>query len=110
MRVDSVAPGATLTWATRRPGRVLDAMTAGTPAGVVVQPDDIARAVLYLASDDARMGPRRHALRRRRDLRHPAELSRAPTAPRLQRSVRMSRITTRSARPAPLLRSPPGST
>jgi len=34
---------------------VLDAMTATTPAGVVVQPQDIANGVLYLASDDASM-------------------------------------------------------
>jgi len=30
-------------------------MTAATPAGVVIRPDDIARGVLYLASDDAAM-------------------------------------------------------
>ncbi len=28
---------------------------ASTPAGVVVQPDDIARSVAFLASDDASM-------------------------------------------------------
>ena len=55
VRVNTVAPGATLTPGNESSQRVLDAMTAGTPAGVVVQPDDIARAVLYLASDDARM-------------------------------------------------------
>ena len=55
VRVNTVAPGATLTPGNESSRAVLDAMTAGTPAGVVVQPDDIAKAVLYLASDDARM-------------------------------------------------------
>lgn len=55
VRVNTVAPGATLTPGNEAARAVLDAMTAGTPAGVVVQPDDIAQAVLYLASDDARM-------------------------------------------------------
>lgn len=55
VRVNAVAPGATLT-----PGNVaaraeLDAMTAATPAGVVIRPDDIAKGVLYVASDDAAM-------------------------------------------------------
>ena len=30
-------------------------MAATTPAGVVVQPDDTAKGVVYLASDDAAM-------------------------------------------------------
>ena len=34
---------------------VLDAMTAGTPAGVVVRPEDVARGAVFLASDDAAM-------------------------------------------------------
>ena len=34
---------------------VLDLMTAGTPAGVVVEPEDIANGVVFLVSDDARM-------------------------------------------------------
>jgi len=55
VRVNTVAPGATLTPGNEASRTVLDAMTAGTPAGVVVQPDDIAMAVLYLACDDARM-------------------------------------------------------
>ena len=29
--------------------------TEGSPAGVVITPDDVARGVLFLASDDARM-------------------------------------------------------
>lgn len=55
VRVNTVAPGATLTAGNESSRTVLDTITAGTPAGVVVQPDDIARAVLYLATDDARM-------------------------------------------------------
>jgi NAD(P)-dependent dehydrogenase (short-subunit alcohol dehydrogenase family) len=55
VRVNTVAPGATLTPGNEAARAVLDAMTAQTPAGVVVQPDDIADGVLYLASDDARM-------------------------------------------------------
>jgi hypothetical protein len=34
---------------------VIDDMTAATPAGVVVQPQDIANGVLYLASDESSM-------------------------------------------------------
>jgi 3-oxoacyl-[acyl-carrier protein] reductase len=55
VRVNTVAPGATLTPGNEDSGAVLDAMTAGTPAGVVVQPQDIADGVLYLVSDEARM-------------------------------------------------------
>jgi NAD(P)-dependent dehydrogenase (short-subunit alcohol dehydrogenase family) len=55
VRVNTVAPGATLTPGNEADRAVLDAMTASTPAGVVVRPDDIARGVLYLASDDAAM-------------------------------------------------------
>ena len=55
VRVNTVAPGATLTPGNEAARPVLDRMTAGTPAGVVVMPDDIARAVLFLASDDAAM-------------------------------------------------------
>ncbi|MGW4787046.1 SDR family NAD(P)-dependent oxidoreductase [Streptomyces sp. NPDC004230] len=55
VRVNTVAPGATLTPGNEA-GRVqLDALTAATPAGVVVQPDDIAKGVLYVVSDDAAM-------------------------------------------------------
>ena len=55
VRVNTVAPGATLTAGNEWSRDALDAMTATTPAGVVVQPEDIARAVAFLASDDARM-------------------------------------------------------
>jgi NAD(P)-dependent dehydrogenase (short-subunit alcohol dehydrogenase family) len=53
VRVNTVAPGATLTPGNEAARAVLDAMTATTPAGVVVRPHDVARGVLYLASDDA---------------------------------------------------------
>jgi NAD(P)-dependent dehydrogenase (short-subunit alcohol dehydrogenase family) len=55
VRVNALAPGATLTPGNEDSSDVLDAMTAGTPAGVVVTPDDVARGVLFLVSDDARM-------------------------------------------------------
>ena len=55
VRVNALAPGVTLTPGNEAFRPVLDQMTAATPAGVVVQPDDIARGVLYLVSDDAAM-------------------------------------------------------
>jgi len=55
VRVNALAPGATLTPGNEASRPVLDAMTATTPAGVVVQPQDIADGVLYLVSDEARM-------------------------------------------------------
>ncbi|MFI2369246.1 SDR family NAD(P)-dependent oxidoreductase [Streptomyces sp. NPDC018833] len=55
VRVNAVAPGVTLTPGNEAHRAQLDAMTAATPAGVVMRPDDIAQAVLYLASDAATM-------------------------------------------------------
>lgn len=55
VRVDSVAPGVTLTPGNEAHRLVLDALTAATPAGVVFHPDDVARAVVFLASDGAAM-------------------------------------------------------
>jgi NAD(P)-dependent dehydrogenase (short-subunit alcohol dehydrogenase family) len=55
VRVNTVAPGATLTPGNEAARAVLDAMTAATPASVVIQPDDVASAVLFLVSDDAAM-------------------------------------------------------
>lgn len=55
VRVNTVAPGATLTPGNEASRPVLDAMAATTPAGVVIRPDDIANAVLFLTSDEAAM-------------------------------------------------------
>jgi NAD(P)-dependent dehydrogenase (short-subunit alcohol dehydrogenase family) len=55
VRVNALAPGVTLTPGNEWSRDVLDAMTASTPAGIDVSPDDIARGVLYLVSDDAAM-------------------------------------------------------
>jgi NAD(P)-dependent dehydrogenase (short-subunit alcohol dehydrogenase family) len=53
VRVNSVAPGVTLTPGNAAFSSMLDAMTANTPAGSVVIPADIAAAVAFLASEDA---------------------------------------------------------
>ncbi|WP_032380543.1 SDR family NAD(P)-dependent oxidoreductase [Rhodococcoides fascians] len=55
VRVNSLAPGATLTPGNEDARQVLDAMTAGTPAGTVLSPQDIADGVLFLVSDNAAM-------------------------------------------------------
>ncbi len=55
VRVNTLAPGATLTPGNEAARTVLDQMAASTPAGVLVQPDDIARGVVFLVSDDATM-------------------------------------------------------
>lgn len=55
VRVNTVSPGVTLTPGNAAYRPVLDAMTASTPAGVVMQPEDVAAAVVFLAGDDARM-------------------------------------------------------
>ncbi|MFP7833918.1 SDR family NAD(P)-dependent oxidoreductase [Marisediminicola sp. LYQ134] len=55
VRVTAVAPGVTLTPGNEGARPVLDAMAASTPAGVVVQPEDIANAVVFLVSDAAAM-------------------------------------------------------
>lgn len=55
VRINTVAPGVTLTPGNEAARDVLDAMTASTPAGSPLQPSDIARAVAFLASDDAGM-------------------------------------------------------
>lgn len=55
VRVNTVAPGVTLTPGNEAYRAVLDAMTSTTPAGIVVQPRDVARGVVFLASDDAAM-------------------------------------------------------
>lgn len=53
IRVVTVAPGATATPGNADSTDVLAAMTQGTPAGVPVQPVDIARAVRWVVSDQA---------------------------------------------------------
>ncbi|WP_083230247.1 SDR family oxidoreductase [Curtobacterium sp. UCD-KPL2560] len=53
IRVVTVAPGATATPGNADSAEVLAAMTQGTPAGRPVQPVDIARAVRWVASDQA---------------------------------------------------------
>lgn len=54
IRVNSVAPGVTDTDLTAiAPQEMLDAMIAQTPLGRIGQPEDIAKAVVFLASDDA---------------------------------------------------------
>jgi NAD(P)-dependent dehydrogenase (short-subunit alcohol dehydrogenase family) len=53
VRVNTVSPGVTLTPGNAEFRSVLDAMTAGTPAGSVVRPADIAAAVAFVASDEA---------------------------------------------------------
>ncbi|TDD61864.1 SDR family oxidoreductase [Kribbella antibiotica] len=55
VRVNTVAPGVTLTPGNEYARAGLDAITAATPAGTVIRPEDIAKGVLYLASDDAAM-------------------------------------------------------
>jgi uncharacterized protein YndB with AHSA1/START domain len=55
VRVNAIAPGVTLTPGNEAHVAVLDAMTATTPAGKPVQPQDIADGVLYLASDQSSM-------------------------------------------------------
>ena len=54
IRVNAVAPGFTATEIlTSMPAKVLDAMKARTPLGRLGQPEDIANAYLFLASDEA---------------------------------------------------------
>ena len=55
VRVNSLAPGVTLTPGNEAARAVLDQMATGTPAGVVAQPEDIANGVAFLVCDDAAM-------------------------------------------------------
>lgn len=55
VRVNAIAPGVTLTPGNESARAVIEQMTAATPAGGPIAPDDIARAVAFLASDEARM-------------------------------------------------------
>lgn len=54
IRVNAVAPGFTLTEIlSAMPEKVIDAMVSKTPLGRMGQPEDIANAYLFLASDEA---------------------------------------------------------
>ncbi len=53
VRVNTVAPGVTLTPGNAAFRAVLDRLTATTPAGAVIDPSDVADAVVFLASDAA---------------------------------------------------------
>jgi NAD(P)-dependent dehydrogenase (short-subunit alcohol dehydrogenase family) len=53
VRVNTVSPGVTLTPGNAEFRAVLDQLTATTPAGAVIDPSDIADAVVFLASDAA---------------------------------------------------------
>jgi NAD(P)-dependent dehydrogenase (short-subunit alcohol dehydrogenase family) len=53
VRVNTVSPGVTLTPGNAKFRTVLDQLTATTPAGAVIEPSDIADAVVFLASDGA---------------------------------------------------------
>ncbi len=55
VRVNAVAPGVTLTEGNAKDRPMADRMAAGTPARVPVMPEDIAYAVAFLASGEARM-------------------------------------------------------
>jgi NAD(P)-dependent dehydrogenase (short-subunit alcohol dehydrogenase family) len=53
VRVNAVSPGNTRTPAVEFMGEQLDEMAARSPLGYVAQPEQIAAAIAYLASDDA---------------------------------------------------------
>lgn len=53
VRVNAVSPGPTRTEGMARFGDNLDTLAAPAPAGRVAQPEEIASAIAYLASDDA---------------------------------------------------------
>lgn len=54
VRVNAVAPGFIMTeMTTKMPEKILEAMTSHTPLGRMGQPEDIANAYAFLASDEA---------------------------------------------------------
>lgn len=55
VRVNTVAPGVTRTPGNEKDLAVIERMTASTPGGRPVSPDEIAYAVAFIASDEARM-------------------------------------------------------
>ena len=55
IRVNAIAPGTTLTeWVERNLGDTLDASAAATPLRRIGAPEDVANAIAFLASDEAR--------------------------------------------------------
>jgi NAD(P)-dependent dehydrogenase (short-subunit alcohol dehydrogenase family) len=54
VRVNAVSPGPTRTEGTAGMGEALDQLAATAPAGRPADPEDIANAIVFLASDDAR--------------------------------------------------------
>lgn len=54
IRVNAVSPGPTRTPGTEGMGEGLDQLAAWAPLGVVADADDIASAIAYLVSDEAR--------------------------------------------------------
>lgn len=53
MRSVTVSPGVTRTPVAESAGDLLDEIAAGTPAGRTVLPEAVARAIAWLASDEA---------------------------------------------------------
>jgi len=53
VRVNAIAPGVTRTPINEGADAAVDALTSRTPAGRAGTPDDIARAVAWVVSDDA---------------------------------------------------------
>lgn len=53
VRVNAIAPGVTLTDGTAPARHMLEEIVERTPAGRLGTPEDIARAVVFLASDEA---------------------------------------------------------
>jgi NAD(P)-dependent dehydrogenase (short-subunit alcohol dehydrogenase family) len=53
VRVNAIAPGVIRTRMTAATPAILERAVAGTPMGRIGEPDEVARAVLYLASDAA---------------------------------------------------------
>jgi NAD(P)-dependent dehydrogenase (short-subunit alcohol dehydrogenase family) len=53
VRINTVAPGPTRTAASVAMGEMFDALASSTPAGHGATPDEIANAIVFLASDEA---------------------------------------------------------
>jgi 3-oxoacyl-[acyl-carrier protein] reductase len=71
IRVNAVAPGFVATEILRSmPPKILDSMVEHTPLGRMGQPEDIANAYCWLASDQASFVPALPVSRRRRRRRH----------------------------------------